>query len=151
MAIPELGMDLPVIPMGWRVVQADGQRTTVWDVPQSEVGWHVNSAGVGGAGNMIFSGRQADGATVFAPLALGKVVEGQDVLVTDTDGLTFVYRVGEVSEPIPISGATDEERARVMAYGGSDGEAKLTLVTGWPDFTTTHRVYAVADFVGVIK
>lgn len=150
-AIPELGTDLPIIPMGWRVIQDGGERTTAWVVPQNEVGWHVNSAGVGGTGNMILSGRQADGATVFAPLALGNVVEGQYILVTDSDGLTFVYRVVEVSEPIPISGATDEEEAQAMAYAGSEGVAQLTLITGWPDFTTTHRVYAVADFAGVIK
>jgi len=30
-------------------------------------------------------------------------------------------------------------------------KAQLTLVTGWPEFTTTHRFFAVADYVGVLR
>lgn len=149
--IPEIDLDAPIIAMGWRVDVVDGQRTTVWNVPMDVAGWHINSAGAGGQGNTIVSGRQADGAAVFAPLALGSVAPGQEVLLTDGDGITFVYRIVEVTEPIPVTGATPDELARAATYFEPTPDARLTLVTGWPDFTTTHRIFAVAEFVGVLR
>lgn len=149
--IPAINLDVPVIAMGWRLEVVDGERTTVWDVPFDEAGWHMNSAGAGGAGNTIISGRQVGGAAVFAPLALGSILEGQDILLTDGDGIVFVYRVTEVTEPIPITGATPDQQAQAAAYFQPTDNAQLTLVTGWPEFTTTHRVFAVADFVGILR
>jgi sortase (surface protein transpeptidase) len=148
--IPAIELDLPVVEMGWDVVNVDNQRTTVWTVPETEVGWHVNSAGAGGAGNTVLSGRQTNGG-VFAPLALGSVEPGQSVLLTDADGVVFVYRITEVTEPIPNVGASPEEQQAAAAHLAPGDNPRLTLVTGWPDFTTTHRIFAIADFVGVIE
>ena len=111
----------------------------------------MNSAGAGGAGTVVISGRQADGAALFAPLALGAAEVGQEIHLIDGDGIVFVYRIREVTEPIPITGATDEEEAQAAAYFEPSDEAQLTLVTGWPEFTTTHRVFVVADYVGVVR
>jgi len=149
--IPAINLDVPVIAMGWRLETVEGQRTTVWDVPTDEAGWHMNSAGAGGNGNTIISGRQVGGAAVFAPLALGSVSEEQEVLLTDGDGVVFVYRITEVTEPVPITGATPQQQAQAAAYFEPTDQAQLTLVTGWPEFTTTHRVFAVAEFVGVLR
>ncbi len=149
--IPDLNLDVDVVPMGWQIVTVDGKRTTMWTPPEDEVGWHVNSAHAGALGNVLISGRQADGAAVFAPLALGSVTPDQEIWLTDQDGVTFVYQVSEVSEPIPITGATDEEIERAAAYQEQSDTARLTLITGWPDFTTTHRVFVVADFLGALQ
>lgn len=149
--IPAIGLDAPIIAMGWRVGLVDGDRTTVWDVPLDEAGWHINSAGAGGAGNTVVSGRQVEGSAVFAPLALGSVAPGQQVLLTDGDGIVFIYEISEVTDPIPMTGATPDELARAATYFAPTDHARLTLVTGWPDFTTTHRIFAVADFVGVMR
>ncbi len=149
--IPDLNLDVDVVPMGWQIVTVDGERTTMWTPPEDQAGWHVNSAHAGALGNVLISGRQADGAAVFAPLALGSVSPGQEIWLTDQDGVTFVYQVSEVSEPVPITGATDEEIARAAAYQEQGDTARLTLITGWPDFTTTHRVFVVADFLGALQ
>lgn len=149
--IPEIGLDAPIIAMGWRVGMVNGERTTIWDVPLDEAGWHINSAGAGGAGNTVVSGRQVEGAAVFAPLALGGVAPGQQVLLTDGDGLVFVYEISEVTDPVPVTGATPDEISRAASYFAPSPTARLTLVTGWPEFTTTHRIFAVADFVGVMR
>jgi hypothetical protein len=149
--IEEIGLDAPIIAMGWSVATVEGERTTVWDVPLDLAGWHINSAGAGGMGNTVVSGRQVEGAAVFAPLALGSVAPGQEVLLTDGDGITFVYRITDVTEPIPVTGATPDELARGATYFEPTETARLTLVTGWPDFTTTHRIFAIAEFVGVLR
>lgn len=146
--IPALTLELPITPMGWVVTEANGQRTTQWIVPLDTVGWHVNSAGAGGTGNTILSGHQSNGAAVFAPLALGDITVGQEVQLVDEQGAVFVYRVTEISEPIPIVGATEEDNVLAQTYMAPTDVAQLTLVTGWPDFTTTHRIFAVAEYVG---
>jgi sortase (surface protein transpeptidase) len=151
LAVPELELEVPVMPMGWRVVNADGQRTTEWDVPDAAAGWHINSAKTGTAGNVVLSGKQMGGRAVFAALALGEMEAGQELLLADEEGNVFVYRIRTVSEPIPIAGATAAEQEEAAAYLAPTEEPVLTLVSGWPEFTTTHRVFAVADLVGMME
>ena len=146
--IPALTLELPITPMGWVVTEANGQRTTQWIVPLETVGWHVNSAGAGGTGNAILSGHQSNGAAVFAPLALGDLTVDQEIQLVDEQGAVFIYRITEISEPIAIVGATEEDNVLAQTYMAPTDVAQLTLVTGWPDFTTTHRIFAVAEYVG---
>lgn len=146
--LPELDIEFRVSSMGWTVVEENGERTTRWIVPLDSAGWHVNSVGAGGAGNTILSGQQTAGDAVFAPLALGEIQPGQQILLTASDGQIYAYEVTEVSQPIPIIGATEADKQAAEAYITPSEDAKLTLITGWPDFSTTHRVFAVAKFVG---
>ncbi len=151
LAIPDINLEVPVVAMGWRVAEVDGTRTTEWEVPYLEAGWHVNSAGAGAAGNTIISGHQVTGEAIFAPLALGEVAEGQEIVLTDEAGVAFSYRVVTVTEPIPATGATAEEKALAASYLEPADAPQVTLMTGWPDFTTTHYLFVVADFVGLRK
>lgn len=151
LTISTLGLDLAITPMGWTVVDVNGQRTTKWVVPPDTLGWAVNSAGAGAMGRVVLAGNQAVGSAVLAPLARGEITVGQELTLTDAEGLAFVYRITEVSEPIALTGASTEEEAKVATYITPSDKALLTLITGWPDFTTTHRVFAVAEFVGMQK
>lgn len=151
LSIPSIQMETAIEPMGWTVVEADGERTTKWIVPESAAGWHVNSAGAGAAGNLILSGHQVQGDAVFAPLSLGDVAAGQEILVEDEENVVFVYQIVDVSKPIPASGASEAEMAQAMDYLAQTDDALLTLITGWPDFTTTHRMFARAELLGVQK
>jgi hypothetical protein len=147
--IPQIGLDVPVEAMGWAVVMADGARTTVWQTPEDAAGWHVNSAGAGGHGRTVISGRQTGEGQVFAPIALGSAQAGQTILLTGFDGVNYAYTVTEVTDPIPLAGATPEEEAETAAFVEPTDDAQLVLISGWPDFTTTHRVFVLADFAGV--
>lgn len=144
-AIPELDLTIPVKPMGWESVGSEGQRTTRWVVPEDAAGWALNSAGAGAAGNLVLAGHQTRGDAVFAALALGEVEVGQDILVTDEAGVEFTYRVVEASAPLVLLGATAEEHAQAAAYLAPTEDARLTMVTGWPADTTTHRIFVVAE------
>lgn len=139
---------MPVVPMGWTVTEVEGERTTEWVVPTDAVGWHANSAGAGLAGNTLLSGYQMTGEALLAPLATGELAVGQELQLTAANGQVFTYQITEVTEPIAITGATEEEVARAATYIAPTAETQLTLITGWPDFTTTHRVFAVAEIVG---
>lgn len=147
LAIPAIELDVPVAPMGWEVVTIGDQRTTQWALPEDAVGWHVNSAAAGGAGRVILSGHQVVGAAPLAMLAQGAIEVGQRILLTDSAGVVFEYEVVDVSEPIPLIGATEVDARLAAAYVAPTDEPLLTLATGWPDFSTTHRVFAVAHLV----
>ncbi|NJN81387.1 MAG: class F sortase [Caldilineaceae bacterium] len=101
---PAHEITLTVAPMGWQVVIQGTERTTVWAVPEEAVGWFVTSAGAGSAGTTILSGYQAQGERVFAPLARGDIKAGEEIYLTDADGLKFVYRISEISKQFPLVG-----------------------------------------------
>jgi LPXTG-site transpeptidase (sortase) family protein len=143
--IPSLTLKIPVAPMGWESAVVDGKRTTRWVVPDDAAGWALNSAGAGDAGNIVIAGHQARGAAVFEAIAMGEVETGQEILLADAAGNTFTYRVVEVSEPIALIGATAQDTAQAAAYAATTADARLTLVTGWPSATTTHRIFVVAE------
>ncbi len=149
--IPAIGLDVVVSPMGWWVTEINRTRTTAWALPDAGVGWHPNSARAGSVGNVVISGHQLLGDASFAPLALGDVTTGEEILLTDSEGQTFVYRVTAVSQPQPISTVNAEELALAAQYTAQGSKAALTLITGWPDFSSTHRLFVVADFQGVRK
>jgi sortase (surface protein transpeptidase) len=149
LAIPAVGLQAQVTPMGWEPVLLGEEVTTRWVVPAQTLGWAVNSAGAGESGNLIVVGHQALGAALFRPLALGEVTTGQEVLVEAAGGVTHLYRVTEVSPPIPAIGATAAEQAAAAAYLAPTPGPRLTLVSGWPADTSTHRLFVVAEYVGV--
>jgi sortase (surface protein transpeptidase) len=148
LAIPAVGLQAQVTPMGWTPVLIDGATTTRWVVPEQTLGWAVNSAGAGEAGNVIIVGHQAIGAALFRPLALGEVTVGQAIQLQAANGKMHLYRVTEVSDPITAIGATAGELAQAAAYLAPGASARLTLVSGWPADATTHRLFVVAEYVG---
>ena len=59
--------------------------------------------------------------------------------------------MGELPQPIPMIGATPADEEAAADFVAPSSDAKLTLITGWPDFATTHRVFAVAQFLGIAQ
>ena len=149
LAIPAVDLQAQITPMGWEPALIADQVSTRWIVPEQTLGWAVNSAGAGEPGNVIIVGHQAVGAALFRPLALGEVVAGQEILLQAADGVLHRYQVVEVSDPIPALGASADELAQAAAYLAPTTDARLTLVSGWPADATTHRVFVVAEYVGV--
>jgi sortase (surface protein transpeptidase) len=149
LAIPAVDLEAQVTPMGWIPVLIDEQVTTRWVLPEETLGWAVNSAAAGEAGNVVIVGHQALGAALFRPLALGEVLVGQEVQLQAADGSTHLYRVTEVSGPLTAIGATADEEAQAAAYLAPATDARLTLVSGWPADATTHRLFVVGEYSGV--
>ncbi|MEZ4663822.1 MAG: class F sortase [Caldilineaceae bacterium] len=148
LTISAIGLAVDVAPMVWEIVNTNGERSTQWRLPDGAAGWHSDSAGAGAAGNVIISGRQHGEGAVFAPLALGAVEPGQWVQLRGADDATFVYQITEVAEPIPLEGATPAQMARQSTLYAVGNQPRLTLITGWPAFTTTHRLFVTAEFRG---
>jgi sortase (surface protein transpeptidase) len=151
LAAPAVALAVAVESMGWQITQVEGERKAIWEVPQESAGWHLNSARPGTAGNIVLSGHHLLGAAVFAAVARGELMIGDQLLLTDDQGHISLYQVSEVGQPIPVTDGTQEEQAQAAAYLASTDQAVLTLVTGWPDFSDTHYFFVRAAFVGVVQ
>ena len=137
---PAIGMDAPVVPVGWKTVEENGQTLTEWEVADYAAGWHKTSAYPGNVGNTVISGHHNIRGEVFryvVNLEPGHIVDlyvGQTVyryVVTEK------YILKEKGMPQEVR----EENARWIAP--TDDE-RLTLVTCWPYTNNTHRVVVVA-------
>lgn len=146
--IPAIHLGAEVTPISEELSPANEAIITEWDVPLDTAGWAANSAEAGSQGNMILVGQQALGLALFRPLALGEAAVGQEILVSAANGVTYLYRIIEVSPPIPAIGASVEEAAQAAAYLAPSDIGRLTLVSGWPADVTTHRLFVVAEYVG---
>jgi sortase A len=138
--IPAIGVDAPVVPVGWKTVEQNSQTFTEWEVADYAGGWHKTSAYPGNVGNTVIAGHHNIRGEVFryvVNLEPGDVVDlyvGQTVyryIVTEK------YILKEKGMPPEVR----QENARWIAP--TDDE-RLTLVTCWPYTNNTHRVVVVA-------
>jgi len=145
--ISDISLDTLVEPMGWEIVSEHGNLTTEWILPLDAAGWHTNSAHAGIAGNVILSGHHLRGAKIFNVLSLGWAEVGHQIILTDKIGQSFIYEIVEVTEPILSYRGTPADQERSLSYIAPTEHAQLTLVTGWPSFSTTHRIFVIAKLV----
>lgn len=143
--IPSLGVDAPILEMGWKDTLLNGQVVTDWDVPLNEVGWSLSSANPGERGNVVMAGHNNLGTAVFKKLYTLK--EGDEITITNTVGTSFLYRVAlsyiVAERDVPM--AKRLENAKVMQ---STQDARLTLISCWPEWSNSHRAIVIARLVG---
>lgn len=138
--IPSINLDAPVVEVGWRVVERDGQTTIEWEVADYAVGFHIGSAYPGNVGNTVLSGHHNVRGKVFRYLVN---VNLGDVIILYADGRPYYYRV-ESKQILPEKYASNEQRRENAELIGYFPEERLTLVTCWPYTSNTHRVVVVA-------
>jgi len=146
LTIPALDRIIPVVSVGWHVDEIDGAQVAVWETVKNAAGHHRGSAPLGGEGNCVLSGHSsADQGGVFE--GLWDLVQGDSLYLTDGAGQVHSYVVGSVTK-VQEMGASLEERLAHAAAMDPTEDARLTLVTCWPDWAYTHRVIVVAQREG---
>ena len=139
--IPAINLDVPIVAMGWSVIEQDGQQVSEWDVPNwRAAGWLNTSALVGAPGNTVLEGHQDIAGRVFEDLEYLK--EGDEIQVqaaSQTRKYVIALRtiVPEKDQPLEVR----RENARWI---GPSNDERLTLVTCWPRNDNTHRLILVA-------
>jgi sortase A len=138
--VESVGIDTPVIPVGWSVVEQNGQQYSVWDVADYAGGWHNTSALPGQPGNTVLSGHHNIKGEVFRYLV--DVQEGDEVDLYVDDAVYRFYVeqkliVKEKGEPVDV-------RRQNAQWIAPTGDVRVTLVTCWPYTNNTHRVIVVA-------
>jgi LPXTG-site transpeptidase (sortase) family protein len=140
--IPDIRLDAPVVPIGWKIERIDGQNQAIWDVPNwHAAGWHNTSATVGVTGNTVFNGHNTLNGEVFRDLY--KLEVGADIFVEGADGVTYAYRVGEkyilreAGQPLSV-------RLENARYIQETPDNRLTLVTCHPYGSLANRLIVIA-------
>jgi LPXTG-site transpeptidase (sortase) family protein len=141
-AAQTIALDAPVVEMGWHVVESVGQQVSEWEMPNTEAGWHRNSAGPGEGSNVVISGHNAStGGQVFA--GLDELQVGDEITVW-ADADSFVYQVVDKTI-IRTFAASDEADAYLRTVTEPTDHEQLTLITCWPNWTNTHRLIVIAE------
>jgi sortase A len=139
---PAIGLDAPVIEMGWRTTDQGGQLISEWEMPDNEAAWHRNSARPGEGNNVVISGHnESTGGQVFARLE--ELQLGNEIILNNNQNESFTYQVIEknIVRTFAISTEADEYLRSVTE---PTSEEQLTLITCWPSWSNTHRLVIVA-------
>jgi sortase (surface protein transpeptidase) len=158
LAIPELGIDVPVMEMTWEVVQAAAGLQTRWVIPENEAGHHIDSAQLGQTGNLVISGHNNIYGRVFERISLAwpgkstrvdditersEILNGRTIQLYNQAGQRFDYAITDFlrlkDTGIPL--AQRVENARFMR---PTDDTRVTLVTCWPPWSNTHRLIVIA-------
>jgi sortase A len=140
--IPRLGIDAPIVKVAWHIEQIEGQALAVWDVAVNAVGHHSGTSPLGGEGNCVLAGhsRAAEGA-VFRALDQAQV--GDEIFLRWGEASERAYLVEEVTQVAEVGASLADRLANAECMAATD-EARLTLITCWPDWAYTHRLIVVA-------
>ncbi len=160
MVMADLKIDTTVVPMGWRVVQAQSGPVSEWVIPQNEAGHHINSAALGEPGNLVISGHNNIYAQVFKPISMAwdndtrvkvddfidssELLNGRVIELYDEAGERYEYVVREFYR-LKDTGVTYAQRIANGRYILPTEDTRLTIVTCWPPTNNTHRLILIAE------
>jgi sortase A len=137
---PGIGLNTPVIDVGWQRVERDGAIRNVWQVADYAAGWHINSSKPGQQGNIVLSGHHNVSGQVFRYLV--DLVTGDLITVYQGDEPHYYTVVDKVI--LKEKGEPPEVRQENAKWIGPINEERLTLVSCWPFHSNTHRLVVVA-------
>ncbi len=138
---PAIGLDAAVMPVGWDVVERDGNQISVWTVPDDAAGWHQNSAWPGHGGNVVLSGHHNLGTEVFRHLV---DLQPGDEVILHADDRDYPYVVTD-RFILPDRDVSEEQRRQNAQWILPTTTERLTLVTCWPYTDNSHRVIVLAN------
>jgi sortase A len=148
LVIPKINLDVPIVDVGWTVVERGDRRYTEWETADNAAGRHINSARPGEQGNVVLSGHHNTKGEVFRAISDLELAVGDPVYLYDQAGQRFTYTVDEVTDPPLVEvGASDAQRLEHARYIQPTDDGRVTLVTCWPYWSNTHRVVVVAKLV----
>ena len=140
LVVKSVGIDTPVMPVAWTVVEQNGLEFSVWSVAEYAAGWHQTSALPGQPGNTVMSGHHNIKGEVFRYLVDVQEGDEVDLYVGDTVYPYFVEQKLILKE----KGEPPEVRRQNAQWIAPTNDVRVTLVTCWPYTNNTHRVIVVA-------
>jgi sortase A len=158
LVIPDLGIDAPVVEMGWEVMQTAQGPQTEWAIPQDQAGHHIDSAQLGQPGNLVISGHNNIYGRVFERISLAwpskgskvdditersDILNGRTIQLYDQAGQRFDYVVMDFLR-LKDTGVPLAQRVENARYMRPTDDTRVTLVTCWPPWSNTHRLIVIA-------
>jgi LPXTG-site transpeptidase (sortase) family protein len=141
LVIPAIELDAPVVQAETYTVKVQGEQFQQWLAPNYQaVGWHADSAQLGGTGNTVLNGHNNIYGEVFRFLTDLSV--GDTILVYGQD---TVYQYQITNHMIlPEKYQQLDVRMNNAQWILPSQDERLTLITCWPYESNTHRLIIVA-------
>lgn len=140
LVIPEISLDIPVVPVGTKTIKEGGKAKVVWGDVANAGAFHESSAYPGNPGNTVINGHRDILGSVFR--RLNRVDVGDEIVLYVAD-VAYRYDVAETLV-LPEMFASAEQRAKNLEYIGYIPEERLTLITCTPVGLATHRLLVIA-------
>jgi len=137
---PAIGLDAKVITVRMKEQYEGGVVKRVWEVADYAAGFHEGMARPGHVGNTVIAAHHNVRGKIFQKLHLLK--PGDDVFVW-VGNSPYHYRVDTVYR-LPIKGVPPEVLESNLRFILPTEDQRLTLVTCWPAWGSTHRTVVVA-------
>lgn len=145
--IPDIDLEAPIVPIGWKYIQIGDATQPIWDVPNRRVaGWHETSAKIGVPGNTVLNGHNTSYGEVFRYLY--KLDVGATILIEAEDGATYTYTITE-KLLLPEARQPVEVRIQNAQYVLPTADERLTLVTCHPYGSLAYRLLIIAHPVAL--
>lgn len=139
--IGKLAVDAMVVPVTEHQVEYLGEEYLQWKAPATgALGWHSTSALLGSSGNTVINGHSSGYGETFKDLA---ELENGDIIDVYAGDYRYSYAVANVMilkerwEPIEI-------RMENAQWINPSDDERLTLISCWPNNSSTHRLIVVA-------
>ena len=141
LTIQAIGLDAPVETVGWSVREQNGQRVSMWNVPNRfAAGWLKTSARAGARGNTVLDGHHNIAGEVFRDLNLLQAGDAIQLWVGDQSREYIV----SLLKILPERGQPISVRLENAKWILPTKDERVTLVTCWPYTNNTHRLIVVA-------
>lgn len=137
---PAIGLDAKVITVRMKEYYEGGVLKRVWDVADYAAGFHEGTARPGHVGNTVIAAHHNVRGKVFQKLHLLK--PGDDVFVW-VGNSPYRYRVDAVYR-LPVKGVPPEVQEHNVRFILPTEDQRLTLITCWPAWGSSHRTVVVA-------
>jgi LPXTG-site transpeptidase (sortase) family protein len=116
--------------------------TVEWATPNSRaVGWHNNSGRMGEGRNIVLNGHNNIYGAIFRKLY---TLKPGDTIRLGAGDLIKTYRVKEVTRVAERDLSVAERAASAARFINPAEDDRLTIVSCWPEWSNSHRVYVVA-------
>jgi len=140
--IPDIALDVPIVPISWSDVDINGVSQAMWNVPDwRAAGWHETSARLRVPGNTVFNGHNTTRGEVFRDLY--KLEPGAEITIDAEDGQSYTYIVSE-KLILPEAGQPLDVRIKNASYVQPTEDERVTLVTCHPYASLANRLIIIA-------
>jgi sortase A len=142
--IPVLHLDAPVTEMLRDVLTENSAQVSDWQVPKYQVGHAAGSANPGERDNVVMSAHNNLYNALFRKLYTMR--PGDEITVYNAAGAAFLYRVAQsyIVQEVGVSFEQQVANAQVML---PTQDARLTLISCYPENNNTHRAIVIAQLI----
>lgn len=121
--------------------------TVEWAAPNSRaVGWHNNSGRMGEGRNIVLNGHNNIYGAVFRKLY---TLKPGDIIRLGAGNAVKTYRVEEVTRVAERDLTAAQRAASAGRFINPAEDDRLTIVSCWPEWSNSHRVYVLARPVAI--